>query len=367
MSKRPSYNGCVDTSLSRWKRAVVHLECVTQSEQSVERDQQIEALRQKLLRKEISWQQYTEEADSIRPHGPYLDARFTGTALFVRHANRRHLVTARHVLWDEESANRELQQKTDQAEALGRQWPAHFPPDLVRENIARARQDSLNWPFRRIFRVSGLDELLTYPAPADPIIESCIRLWPVTGSDSYSFSEPSLDLAVVSLEGNAFEPPWVADGLEARGYAAIASEEFLDEPSAEGADVVTVGFPGATAVIGRKQANQDIRDWSSDLVSLPTFAFGRVAMLHSHLDFFWCDMSVYPGASGSPVIEQDRLVGIVSKQASLPAEEASQPDRLLPFAKAIKGRHVVSLLDQHIEKELYAQKMTRIDSRHDTD
>jgi hypothetical protein len=48
------------------------------------------------------------------------------------------------------------------------------------------------------------------------------------------------------------------------------------------------------------------------------------------------------------VIEDDRLVGIVSGQATLPADGETQPQRL-PFTKAIKATHVISLLDEQLE------------------
>lgn len=187
----------------------MHLECATHSEQSVDRHHRIDDLWQKLRRKEISWQEFTEQADSIRQQGADWDIRFTGTALFVRHENRRFLITARHVLWDEASANRNVQQQIEREEEFGRRWPTQFPPDVVRKNIERAQRASLDQPFRRIFRVSGLDELLTNTRATLP--SYYIRLPAgILGWDSYSFSEPSLDLAVVSLEGNAYEPPMVA-------------------------------------------------------------------------------------------------------------------------------------------------------------
>jgi CBS domain-containing protein len=38
-------------------------------------------------------------------------------------------------------------------------------------------------------------------------------------------------------------------------------------------------------------------------------------MVHHILPFFWADMSIYPGNSGGPVVEDGKLVGVVSAQA----------------------------------------------------
>jgi hypothetical protein len=89
--------------------------------------------------------------------------------------------------------------------------------------------------------------------------------------------------------------------------------------------------------------------WGSRHVSLPTFSFGRVAMLHELLPHFWGDLTIYPGNSGGPVIENESLVGVVVQQAVL-REPNGQPQRV-PFCKAIKCKYLKELLAQQIEKD----------------
>ncbi len=74
-------------------------------------------------------------------------------------------------------------------------------------------------------------------------------------------------------------------------------------------------------------------------------------MLHQALPFYWVDMSIYPGNSGGPVIEEDRLVGIVSEQPTIPVENAEQLQVRIPFAKIIKAEHIIGLLAQQEEKD----------------
>jgi len=67
-------------------------------------------------------------------------------------------------------------------------------------------------------------------------------------------------------------------------------------------------------------------------------------MCHPALPFFWADISIYPGNSGGPVIEDDKVVGIVSAQAIW-------EDARIPFARVIRMEHVRPLLDEQRRKD----------------
>ncbi len=172
----------------------------------------------------------------------------------------------------------------------------------------------------------------------------------------YTFSEPSVDLAIVSLDSRDRQ---FTEELLARGYLPVTLEDISDGPSEEGVEVFTVGYPVATATLGELNLSPSIRQWSSAFYSVPTFAFGRVSMLHESLDYFWCDMSVYPGNSGGPVIERDRLVGVVSEQAAIEAAVSNQSGAELPLtvgvripvAKTIKGKHLRPLIEGQLLKD----------------
>jgi len=105
--------------LDKWKRAVVHLECATDSEHFYDRIKRIDEQRSMLEQGQISHVQFAEELA-----GRSRDIRFHGTALFLSHAGRRYLLTARHVVWDEMSTKRELEEEAKRALA----WPeGEFP------------------------------------------------------------------------------------------------------------------------------------------------------------------------------------------------------------------------------------------------
>jgi len=172
----------------------------------------------------------------------------------------------------------------------------------------------------------------------------------------FTFSEPTVDLATVSLDARDHQ---FTEELLARGYVPVMLEDIGDGPSKEGCEVFTVGYPLATATLGSLNLSPSVLQWSSAFFSVPTFAFGRVSMLHEALDYFWCDMSVYPGNSGGPVIEGDRLVGVVSEQASIEAEVSDQGgielpldvNVRIPFAKVIKGKHLRPLIERQLLKD----------------
>ncbi len=326
----------------RWKRAVVHLEAATDSQlvyDRIRRMQEVEA-------SGLDQVGALREAARLALEGSR-DIRFHGTALFLKHDGRHFLITARHVLYDEMRATLDLQEEVRRLEGA--------PGDFREAVLASARQRARERIFGIIFRVPSLDEL--QPPVGEGIPRFLMNLGAgVSWLAPYTFSEPDVDLAVVSLDSR--DRPFT-DELLARGYLPVTLEDIGDGPSEEGAEVLTVGYPLATAALGELNLAPAIRHWSSAFYSLPTFAFGRVSMLHAGLNYFWCDVSVYPGNSGGPVIERDRVVGVVSEQAAIEATVSDQDGAELPlaasiripFAKAIKAEHIRPVIEQQLAKD----------------
>lgn len=318
----------------QWKRAVVHLECATDSEHFYDRIKRMNELREKLDQGEISHEEFGEEiAERSR------DLRFHGTALFISHNGRRYLLTARHVLFDEHSAKREIKEEIQRAES----WPQHSRQHI----LSYANERALNNIFNIVFRVPSLDEVMLGGGSGHR--EFLMNLGAGTSSTvPYTFSSPDLDLALVSLDQRDER---FAEELIGLGYSPISSDLIEDGPSSEGADVFTVGFPSATALLGQVSQHPASAHWSSSHLSLPVFSWGKVSMLHPQLPFYWCDMSIYPGNSGGPVIENGKLVGVVSAQATLPIDDAPQVRTRIPFGKIIKTCFVNQLLETQVAKD----------------
>ena len=280
------------------------------------------------LRTQLDQGQITDEQFLEQISAGSRDIRSQGTGIFISHNNRRYLLTARHVVWDDHTPN---------------------PPGLPKEYAFERSQNQI---YGIIFRVPSLDEILSmHPADNPKFLMNLGSGAP--DLTPYTFSDPSNDLAIISLDQEMRQDAAFADELESRGYTPIPVEKIAEEPGSEGQEVFTVGFPSATSLIG--SVGNKLDHWASNYHSLPSFSFGRVSMLHDMLPFFWVDMSIYPGNSGGPVITDGNLVGIVSQQASIPINEASNLTTRIPFGKMIKAKFVLELLDAQEKKDQWFQ------------
>jgi hypothetical protein len=338
-------------NLKRWKRAVVHIESATNSvPPSVEFQAFVEASRA-LKAGEIDQNAFVAEQISR----PRRDLRFHGTGLFVAHGDRDFLVTARHVVHDEhaaEDARREAAaDRASYSRRTGHQLPEpneDLPGLLIRQFLCR---------------VPSLDEV-TREGPGR-IRESLMAMGEGWGDGYFTFSEPELDLAVISL-ARPYQGGEFADGLRRAGYLPVDVADFADEPTSEGAAVFTIGYPSAMALVDELRLDEAQKLWGSSFVSLPSTAFGRVSMLHPSLGYFWADLPIYPGNSGGPVVEGDRLVGLVSSQPVVPDPVIYEGKDLaltaitrVPFARVTKGKHVRALVDTQFQKDLRREESRR--------
>ncbi len=320
--------------MDKWKKAVIYIECATDSEHFYDRLKRIEQLEKELNEGKITHHEFAEQIS-----GKTRDLRYHGTAIFVAHETGYYLITARHVLWDEYSANREYQEEVERA----KQWPENMRPDILES----AKDRALDSIFGIIFRVPSFDEVLQGKSETDRAF--LMNLGAGTSFMApYTFSNPGLDLAIVSLSQRNSK---FANELISLGYEPISSNDIAEEPTKEGVEVYTVGFPSSTALLGQISQHPAVAPWSSGFYSLPTFSFGRVSMLHDALPFYWADMSIYPGNSGGPVIEDDKLVGIVSGQPIIRVEESDNLRVRIPFAKIVKTKYIFELLSIQEQKD----------------
>jgi hypothetical protein len=74
-------------------------------------------------------------------------------------------------------------------------------------------------------------------------------------------------------------------------------------------------------------------------------------MLHDNLFYFWADMTVLAGSSGGPLIANDKLVGIVIGQPTVPIKDMNGAEIGAPFALVTKSRFVRSLLDTQKQRD----------------
>ncbi len=319
---------------SYWERAVVHIECTTSPKDP------------RFLADATGSILLDADGKVLVVEEPVRSWRYQGTAIFVRHGDRRFLVTARHVLLDT------LTGRKDSAFAVG--LAKIFEPRTEEESdrYERSYIDSIKYQkhqeiaeaiFPYIFRVPHLDETRRF----DPYLVD-LRGGP-HGLTSYTFSKPDTDLAVISLD---LRYKVFADQLEALGYKPISSRLFADGPTKDGLEVLSVGYPYAISTYKRLFITSEDSTLHSPNLSHPACVFGRIALSSDKLRYFFCDMRTYSGSSGSPVIVNGKIIGIVV------ATPAVNRERVL-FAKTIKAKFVNHLLEEQTLKDIAAEKESR--------
>lgn len=292
-----------------------------------------------------------------------IENRRSGTAIFIHYKEKFFLVTAAHLIID---------------------------PGI------RSDEPLYHRIFKQMFRVPLLSELndenkrkiitknIYFNDKGDPYLQKTRDNRPyehegkdiaapkfIPLSESYEPEDSAvtiledLDLAVISLRMRLNEmflrtflnDPLFVEELLLLEYQPLSFNEIKDEPSQEGSDIFTVGYPSHVSQVGKRDEiiGKFEKMFSND-ISLPCFTFGKVSMVSSDLSYFWGDLRVYLGNSGCPVIEGNKLVGIVTHDAVI-----EEKDKLnnVPFAKATKAKFLSSLLDSQIKKdEIFANPET---------
>lgn len=340
--------------LNRWKRAIVHLEGATDQATLKESIEAWSELSRRRIAGEITSEKWQAEVMETGRR----ELRYRGTAIFLIHKQRHYLVTARHVLWDERQAR-------GVADLLAPNGPTNA---IMQHALSMMMQEAFdNYIFGVIFLVPSFDEYLTQALSETPQHGDMLMNLSAGTRDTtpYTYSAPSIDLAVISLDNRDHA---VTARLLERGYVPISSDLIADEPTCEGAEVFTVGFPAVTSEVAQLLISPTALLWRSEILSLPHSTYGRVSLLHPALPYFCADITIYPGNSGGPVIEGDHLVGIVSAQPSIEVElEGSAIDGFsasarVPLGIMIKAGEIRELLRKQEEKDrVWADRRGRHD------
>jgi hypothetical protein len=281
--------------------------------------------------------------------------RRSGTAFLVFYKARYFLVTAAHLLIDKEvNSDKPINQRL-----FKQMFRASLLDELNDEKKRKLVTKNLFFDDKGQLHYQKTPKGIPLPHEGEDIAASRgIQLSEsIEKIDSAVTISPDLDIAVISLRvrlGELFDKMFMnelsfGEALLRLGYQPITVEEIGDEPTQEGADLFTVGFPADVSHVHKRE---DIRGkydeyYSIDVV-LPCFTFGKVSMNYPELQYFWGDLRVYPGNSGSPIIEDGKLVGIVSKEAVI---EYDGDFIRIPFAKATKAKFLPNLLDEQIRKD----------------
>lgn len=199
-----------------------------------------------------------------------------GSAIFLYYKNNYYLVSARHVLEDKEEINRAYTKDPD---------PICY----------------------KIFVVERGDSLAGY---SDPVM--LMNLGSETSRRPYIFSSDEDDIAVVSLKYHtAF-----TEALLNKGYVPITLDDINVSCSIEpDQKIMAIGFSGDLFDNGRL-ANITLGQFASKspLPSLPVVTEGTIGDIRPEKNTFVGNIFATKGNSGGPIISDNKLVGIVSRQ-----------------------------------------------------
>lgn len=281
--------------------------------------------------------------------------RRSGTAIFVVYGGRYFLVTAAHLLIDPEIGS----DKPVSQQIFRQMFRVSLLDELTDEKKRKLVTKNLFFDEKGQLRYQKTPKGIPLPHKGEEIAGSRgIELSESNETkDSAVTVSKEIDLAVISLRvrlGELFDKTFMnelsfGEALLHLGYQPVTIEEINEEPTQEGADIFTVGFPSTVSHVHKRGEIIGKYDefYSSD-VALPCFTFGKISTIYPDLHYFWGDLRVYPGNSGSPVVEDGKLVGIVSSEAVIEYEK----DFLsIPVAKATKAKFLGHLLDEQIRKD----------------
>jgi hypothetical protein len=361
-------------SVKRWKNAVFNLEVTMRAVSETNLSRLWWEASEKAIKKEDNTElrkRYEEERLRLMPN----EKRMSGTGILYQDNGQYYILTARHVVADELTAQDELFESQLRFSERSPQQPLN----------PHEQERAYNTIAHRIFVVPTLGIEPTNLSP---------RNWMIFPTN-FRFAPAPLDLAIIRL---GLEDERFLKTLSQRGIVAIQRRDIEASPRAEFDEVFTIGFPSAMSLVGQRDLHPALAHWESSSVSLPHTTSGRVSLLHEKLQMFKADLPVYPGNSGGPVIADDKLVGIVIQQPAANLEglfevrreimndpriraAQSKPEfqemlgvidaviqnlRLsgsyrLPFTIAVKGKYLLELIDGYRKDEdNWAEKEKRL-------
>jgi len=280
--------------------------------------------------------------------------RKAGTAIFIVFRGKFFLVTAAHLVIDKRIASnkstnsrifRQMIRVPSLSELKDEEKRKIIDKNIFEENGKLMQQRAPpGIPFQHKGENIAIPKYIELSESIDP-------------SDSAITIDEENDIAIISLRGRLGEmhkkmfwnEPILVEELLLLGYQPLSEDEIGQEPSQEGSDIFTVGYPSHISQIGtRENISGKYERFISTDITVPCFTFGKISMINPELPFFWGDLRVYFGNSGCPVVENDIMVGIVTHDAVI---EENERINNVPFAKATKTKFLFPLIKEQILKD----------------
>lgn len=264
-----------------WERAVINIE--TESAKYYEHEQ--DSIFKAMLKGREGTQQLVDSAASVMN----ATSISTGTAIYIKFNGRKYLLTAKHVIFDSAAIKEKIYQT-----ATGKyKWEKL-------EGIAG--RISIRTPFQYYLKTGKLNN---YAVITNNLYE---------GRRPYLFISDSTGdgIGIISLQANKYFK-MLDTTLIRNGYQAIELRDIITEEKIKILDkVYCIGYPEGISIVGRfgfpqpTLISQQIETVNSFVVE------GYVSMFEEGIQHYFVDISISPGNSGSPIIKNGKLIGIVS-------------------------------------------------------
>lgn len=282
------------TDIKKWERSVINIECQELRYTPDDIDQIIatEKAHDKISSEEKELERRGQLGRETNP--------VSGTAIYLTDNGKKYLVTARHVIFDPQ-------------ESKGT------------ENSRLFKDISIRTPYDYFLKRK--------------VNNSSIPSTGYGATNPFYLSDDITDIGIISLQASLTH--FLIKTLEDDGYVPINLSDIDQIMTLHSGDrIAAIGYPDFSKIGVFQKRN----DYQSNVVVLPVSTFGNVAMAHEQLAYFIGDITVYPGNSGGPVIRDDKLIGIVSKQVLIPLDRSTYYSSRGTLAKVIRAEHIIRAL-----------------------
>ncbi len=271
-----------EVSLDDWKKAVVNIETESSKYPQHVTDSVLTSLKGANLRQTYVDSLKREYQSSVL---------WTGTAIYAVYKGRTYLITARHVLFDPVSMD-ELDHKIRH-----QQQSKLTKPEAIYPRV------SIRTPFEYFRRVNHCNDFSVLNYNYVP-----------PGPKPYYFTMDSSvndGIGIVSLQAGGYR--MMDTLLHLNGYEPIPLEKVCSYGAIEDTDpIVNISYPEVVSVVKRVLFPSEIKMHQSGDVVVPFTMEGKITMYNPSLSYFYADITTSPGSSGSPIIKNGKLIGLVS-------------------------------------------------------
>jgi len=271
-----------NTYVNLWKKAVVKIESIQQRYNFG----QVDAI----LHKQTDTMRHLSQHEKYNTQGELLTLKDTlrGTGIIIYDGSKIYLVTAKHLIKATENA-------ADNAETIN---------DLI-----SIKTNAGN-------KISNDISLMN-------LSESKVNLQP------FVFSSDNNDIGIISFQKESYKKILAYLDLEGCAPVPVNAINSVDENNT-GDEILAVGFPALPG---------------NDHNSI-TLIKGTIAANSKTSPFFTANLNVYPGDSGSPVIKNNKVIGILSVQSGISTniDAAAHPYEMASSTIVIKASAILPLL-----------------------